>query len=73
MPKPLTILIADDEKPARSELSYLIQQLLPDALLHEARNGSEAWIGQGLAEGATVVVYPAAGLVDGARITSATR
>ncbi|MFO1328403.1 MAG: HlyD family efflux transporter periplasmic adaptor subunit [Rubrivivax sp.] len=38
-----------------------------------ARNGSEAWIGQGLAEGATVVVYPAAGLVDGARITSATR
>lgn len=42
MPKLQTILIADDEKPARSELSYLIQQLLPDALLHEARNGSEA-------------------------------
>jgi HlyD family secretion protein len=32
-----------------------------------ARNGSQAWIGGGLAEGATVIVYPPATLSDGAR------
>jgi HlyD family secretion protein len=31
------------------------------------RNGSQAWIRSGIAEGATVVVYPAAALRDGAR------
>jgi HlyD family secretion protein len=33
-----------------------------------ARNGSQAWIKGGLAEGATVIVYPPAGLSDGARV-----
>lgn len=33
-----------------------------------ARNGSQAWIQRGLAEGATVIVYPPAGLSDGARV-----
>lgn len=33
-----------------------------------ARNGQEAWIAGGLADGATVVVYPPAGLADGARV-----
>lgn len=35
-----------------------------------ARNGSEAWIGQGLQEGTRVLVYPAAGLADGQRIAA---
>lgn len=35
-----------------------------------ARNGSEAWIGRGLQEGTRVIVYPAAGLRDGDRITT---
>lgn len=34
----------------------------------EARNSSLAWVAQGLAAGATVVVYPPQGLVDGARV-----
>lgn len=34
----------------------------------KARNGSEAWVSEGLAEGATVVVYPPAALADGARV-----
>jgi HlyD family secretion protein len=33
-----------------------------------ARNGSEAWIRQGLAEGETVIVYPGAAVKDGARV-----
>jgi putative ABC transport system ATP-binding protein len=33
-----------------------------------ARNGSQAWISEGLAEGATVVLYPPAALADGARV-----
>lgn len=33
-----------------------------------ARNGVEAWIKSGLAEGAKVVVYPPARLVDGSRV-----
>lgn len=34
----------------------------------KARNGSEAWVSEGLAEGATVVLYPPAALADGARV-----
>ena len=34
----------------------------------QARNGSEAWIDQGLAEGQAVVLYPPATLTDGARV-----
>jgi HlyD family secretion protein len=33
-----------------------------------ARNGSEAWVSHGLAEGATVLVYPPSGVADGTRI-----
>lgn len=33
-----------------------------------ARNGSEAWVGEGLADGAAVVLYPPAALADGARV-----
>jgi HlyD family secretion protein len=33
-----------------------------------ARNGQEAWVQDGLAEGATVIVYPGAAVVDGARV-----
>lgn len=33
-----------------------------------ARNGQEAWIGEGLAEGAVVIVYPAAAVADGVRV-----
>jgi DNA-binding LytR/AlgR family response regulator len=35
------ILIADDEKPARAELRYMLQQLEADATYSEARNGQE--------------------------------
>jgi HlyD family secretion protein len=33
-----------------------------------ARNGQEAWLGDGLAEGAVVIVYPAAAVADGVRV-----
>jgi HlyD family secretion protein len=33
-----------------------------------ARNGSQAWVPQGLQAGARVVVYPPAGVVDGVRV-----
>lgn len=33
-----------------------------------ARNGQEAWLKEGLAEGAVVVVYPPAGVADGVRV-----
>lgn len=36
------ILIADDEMPARSELRYILETLLPDATFHEAANGQQA-------------------------------
>ena len=35
-----------------------------------ARNGSAAWVPQGLTPGATVIVYPPAGLRDGNRVKS---
>ena len=38
----MTILITDDEAPARGELRYLLETLVPSATLHEARNGEEA-------------------------------
>ena len=38
----MRILITDDEKPARKELSYILSQLAPDAELFEAKNGREA-------------------------------
>lgn len=38
----MKILIADDETPAREELKYILQQLLPDATLREAKNGLDA-------------------------------
>jgi two-component system response regulator LytT len=36
------ILIAEDETPARAELRYLLEQLVPDAVFYEAVNGDEA-------------------------------
>ena len=36
------ILIADDEKPARGELLYILKQLQSTAVYHEARNGEES-------------------------------
>ncbi|MCB0007242.1 MAG: response regulator transcription factor [Anaerolineales bacterium] len=36
------ILIVDDEKPARGELRYILQDLEPAATFSEARNGQEA-------------------------------
>ncbi len=36
------ILIADDEKPARGELRYMLGQLAGTAVYHEATNGQEA-------------------------------
>jgi HlyD family secretion protein len=33
-----------------------------------ARNGAEAWVRKGLETGAAVIVYPAAGMRDGARV-----
>jgi DNA-binding LytR/AlgR family response regulator len=38
----MRILIADDETPAREELRYMLEQLVPDAEFHEAANGEEA-------------------------------
>ncbi|GJM42321.1 MAG: DNA-binding response regulator [Ardenticatenaceae bacterium] len=38
----MQILIADDEKPARGELRYILQQLAATAVYHEATNGQEA-------------------------------
>ncbi len=38
----MNILIADDEAPARGELSYILDMLEPKAILHEAKNGREA-------------------------------
>jgi DNA-binding LytR/AlgR family response regulator len=36
------ILIVDDERPARSELRYILEKLAPKAVFHEATNGQEA-------------------------------
>ena len=36
------ILIADDEMPARSELRYILETLLPDATFYDAANGRQA-------------------------------
>jgi two-component system LytT family response regulator/two-component system response regulator LytT len=36
------ILVVDDERPARSELCYILQQLQAESTIQEARNGSEA-------------------------------
>lgn len=36
------ILIADDEKPARGELQFILEDLWPEAHLHEATDGLEA-------------------------------
>ncbi len=36
----------------------------------QARNASEAWIADGLAEGAEVIVYPPAAVSDGARVSA---
>ena len=36
------VLIADDERPARAELRYLLGELLPEATLEEAADGDEA-------------------------------
>jgi DNA-binding LytR/AlgR family response regulator len=36
------ILIADDEAPARGELRYILEALVPEAVFHEAVNGEEA-------------------------------
>jgi HlyD family secretion protein len=33
-----------------------------------ARNGTDAWVKAGLADGATVIVYPPAGVGDGVRV-----
>lgn len=38
----MKILIADDEAPARGELRYLLESLLPDSVFVEAANGEEA-------------------------------
>ena len=38
----MKILITDDEKPARKELVYILEQLVPGAELFEAKNGREA-------------------------------
>jgi DNA-binding LytR/AlgR family response regulator len=40
--KPVNILIADDEPPARDELAYLVGQAWPTAQIHQARTGAEA-------------------------------
>jgi DNA-binding LytR/AlgR family response regulator len=39
----MRILIVDDEKPARGELSYMLQQIESGAVLLEARSAAEAW------------------------------
>jgi two-component system, LytTR family, response regulator LytT len=38
----MKIAIIDDEKPARSELNYLIKEVLPDAIISEFSSGEEA-------------------------------
>ena len=38
----MKILITDDEAPARGELTYILEQLAPDATLFEAKNGKQA-------------------------------
>ena len=38
----MNILIADDELPARSELHYILETLIPDAEFEEATNGEQA-------------------------------
>ncbi len=38
----MKILIADDERPARAELRYILEQLEQTAVYHEARNGQQA-------------------------------
>jgi DNA-binding LytR/AlgR family response regulator len=52
---PLCILIADDEKPARGELRYMLGQLEAGATVLEARNGSEVFVH--LAHGAVDVIF----------------
>jgi two-component system LytT family response regulator len=39
----MRILIVDDEKPARGELRYMLQQIEGSAVLWEARTAAEAW------------------------------
>jgi two-component system response regulator LytT len=38
----MNILIADDEKPAREELSFLLKDLMPEASLTTAQDGNDA-------------------------------
>ncbi|MFT5193580.1 MAG: DNA-binding LytR/AlgR family response regulator [Cellvibrionaceae bacterium] len=38
----MRILVTDDEKPARKELSYILSQLVPEVDLSEAKSGQEA-------------------------------
>ena len=38
----MRIAVVDDERPARSELKYLVEQCEPDAEIAEA-DGSECW------------------------------
>ena len=38
----MKILITDDEAPARGELTYILEQLAPESILFEAKNGLEA-------------------------------
>jgi len=38
----MQILIADDEAPARAELRFILSELMPDAHIHEARDGDQA-------------------------------
>ena len=56
--------------PAEGHAAFAVDggraRLVPLRVL--ARNGSEAWIDQGLAEGQAVVLYPPATLTDGARV-----
>jgi HlyD family secretion protein len=37
-----------------------------------ARNGTEAWVTNGLAEGTTVIVYPPSAVSDGVRVKART-
>jgi DNA-binding LytR/AlgR family response regulator len=38
----MNILIADDERPARAELRYMLEPLVANATIYEARHGQEA-------------------------------
>lgn len=38
----MNILIADDERPARAELRYMLEPLVSNAMIFEARHGQEA-------------------------------